>query len=107
MNAGSYVMSPKSSAPVLICRRSIARMVPFWTGSSYCLPVRLSVIVNVSGIRLLFRHRFPGYAVRPVGPSGQILGLAPLAAERPPRRIDRMLAAEHTDVRLRHGQPDI
>src|SRR5438046_3078263 len=25
-------------------------MAPFWMGSSYCLPVRLSVIVSVSGI---------------------------------------------------------
>jgi hypothetical protein len=28
VNAGSYVMSPNSSAITLICRRSIARMVP-------------------------------------------------------------------------------
>jgi hypothetical protein len=28
MKAGSYVISPKSSAPVLIWRRSMARIVP-------------------------------------------------------------------------------
>jgi hypothetical protein len=28
MNAGSYVINPKSSAPALIWRRSIARIVP-------------------------------------------------------------------------------
>ena len=50
MNAGSYVISPKSSAPVLIWRRSIARMVPSWIGSSYFFPVRLSVIVSVSAM---------------------------------------------------------
>src|SRR2546427_11453096 len=45
---GSYVMSPASSADVLIWRRSMARTVPSWTGSSYCLPVRLSTTVRVS-----------------------------------------------------------
>src|SRR2546426_5041052 len=47
-NPGSYVMSPASSADVLIWRRSMARTVPSWTGSSYCLPVRLSTTVRVS-----------------------------------------------------------
>src|SRR5471030_423587 len=50
MNAGSYVISPKLSGAVLIWRRSIARIVPSWTGSSYVLPVRLSVIEIVSAI---------------------------------------------------------
>ena len=50
MNAGSYVIRPKSSGPVLICRRSMARMVPSWMGSSYFFPVRLSTIERVSGI---------------------------------------------------------
>src|SRR5689334_16002131 len=50
MNAGSYVINPKSSGPVLICRRSMARTVPLWIGSSYFFPVRLSVIERVSGI---------------------------------------------------------
>src|SRR5213595_2746261 len=47
-NPGSYVMSPASSADVLICRRSTARIVPSWTGISYCLPVRLSTTARVS-----------------------------------------------------------
>src|SRR5216117_1546671 len=47
-NPGSYVMSPASSADVLICRRSTARIVPSWTGISYCLAVRLSTTVRVS-----------------------------------------------------------
>src|SRR6059058_6600734 len=41
-------MSPASSADVLICRRSTARIVPSWTGISYCLAVRLSTTVRVS-----------------------------------------------------------
>src|SRR5215813_8502046 len=57
MNAGSYVINPKSSVPVLICRRSMARTVPFWIGSSYFLPVRLSVIERVSGIGHYSIHR--------------------------------------------------
>src|SRR5205085_2690336 len=48
MKAGSYVIRPKSSAPLLIWRRSIARIVPSLIGRSYVLPVRLSVIVRVS-----------------------------------------------------------
>src|SRR5713101_7890443 len=47
MNAGSYVMRPKSSPSVLICRRSVARIVPSVIGSSYFFPVRLSVTVRV------------------------------------------------------------
>ncbi len=50
MNAGSYVIIPNSSGTTLICRRSIARIVPSWMGISYCLPVRLSVIVSVSAM---------------------------------------------------------
>src|SRR2546423_11558314 len=93
MNAGSYVIIPKSSEPTLICRRSIARMVPSWIGSSYFLPVRLSTIVSVSAIRSLvvFRalalagiaRRLAGHSVRAVGPPRQILKLAALAAEGP------------------------
>ena len=48
MNAGSYVIRPKSSGPLLIWRRSMARIVPSWIGSSYFFPVRLSTIVKVS-----------------------------------------------------------
>ena len=47
MNAGSYVINPKSSGPALICRRLIARIVPSSTGTLYVLPVRLSVMVSV------------------------------------------------------------
>src|SRR6266480_154528 len=47
MKAGSYVIKPKSSSDVLIWRRSMALMVPFSMGRSYCLPVRLSVMVKL------------------------------------------------------------
>src|SRR6266513_1783733 len=46
-NPGSYVASPASSSVTLIWRRSTARIVPSWMGSSYCLPVRLSVTDRV------------------------------------------------------------
>src|SRR5665213_3446670 len=39
---------PKSESLTLIFRRSIAWIVSFLMGTSYCLPVRLSVIVKVS-----------------------------------------------------------
>src|SRR6266550_3818614 len=45
--AGSYVASPASSSVTLIWRRSTARIVPSWMGSSYVLPVRLSVTDRV------------------------------------------------------------
>src|SRR6478672_3783116 len=48
VNAGSYDISPKSLSEALICRRSIARIVPSVTSRSYIWPVRLSVIVSVS-----------------------------------------------------------
>ena len=38
MNAGSYVISPKSSASVLICRRSMARIVPSCDRQLVALP---------------------------------------------------------------------
>src|SRR5450759_2971236 len=106
MNAGSYVMSPKSSGPALICRRSIARIVPSWTGTSYFLPVRLSTIVSVSEgiifvcVRFGFGHRVGSDPVRPVGPARQVLQLAPLAAERPPREVYRVAPAEYAQPRL-------
>src|SRR6266571_4702731 len=46
-NPGSYVASPASSLATLIWRRSTARIVPSWMGSSYVLPVRLSVTDRV------------------------------------------------------------
>src|SRR5215212_1935663 len=48
MNAGSYVMRPKSSSSTLIWRRSMLRIVPSVTGISYCRPVRLSVTESVA-----------------------------------------------------------
>src|ERR1700726_1721968 len=39
---------PKSESLIFIWRRSMARMVSFSTGISYCLPLRLSVMVSVS-----------------------------------------------------------
>ena len=45
---GSYDMRPKSSSEVLICRKSMARTVPYSTGISYSRPVRLSRIDSVS-----------------------------------------------------------
>src|SRR5688500_16413743 len=85
-------MSPKSSSPVLIWRRSSARIVPSSTGSSYCLPVRLSVMERVSamlvavGSKLVFGvvtvcHGLGGYAVVLREPSPEIGHLAALAAE--------------------------
>src|SRR5678815_3957227 len=47
VNAGSYVINPKSSGAVLIWRRSMARIAPFSIGISYVLPVRLSTILRV------------------------------------------------------------
>src|SRR4051812_4526803 len=114
MNAGSYVIRPKSSAWALIWRRSIARMVPSWIGRSYFLPVRLSTIVSVSGIGVSavggfvvivigFGQRIRRDPVAAVRPPRQILELAALAAERPPLRVDGMSAAEDADPgRLAH-----
>src|SRR5690349_8947112 len=90
--AGSYVSSPASSAVALICLRSVARIVPSLIGSSYCFPVRLSVIVSVSaifvpiGLRIFFWNGLGRHAVVTVDPLGKILELASLAAERLPGR---------------------
>src|SRR6266542_3219684 len=43
---GSYEMRPKSSAPALIVRSSVACTAPSSIGSSYVAPVRLSVTVS-------------------------------------------------------------
>src|SRR6266550_6555325 len=105
-------MSPKSSADVLICLRSMARMAPSLIGSSYCLPVRLSTTVSVSFIApadvdaaaflsvvTLFamvvvlilivgrRHRLARHAIGPVGPPRQVFVAASFAAERTPLRV--------------------
>src|SRR5260370_42689033 len=65
MNAGSYVIRPKSSSWTLIFRRSIARIVSSVIGTSYVFPVRLSVMVRVSGT---FPSRFvAGKSITSVG----------------------------------------
>src|SRR5262249_49762441 len=48
MNAGSYDMTPKSSSLTLMFLKAVARTVPSSIGTSYDLPVRLSVIVSES-----------------------------------------------------------
>src|SRR5262249_9754140 len=95
MNAGSYVIIPNSSDVTLIWRRSVALIVPSWTGTSYCAPVRLSVIVSVSAMRRirLLRQRLGGNGVVPREPAPQVGHLAALAAERRPPRVYRPLPA--------------
>jgi hypothetical protein len=75
-------------------------MVPSVMGNSYCLPVRLSVIVSVSAIVFVVAvagiGRCRGWtfdAIRAVGPLRLIEYLAPLAAERPPTRLNRACTA--------------
>src|SRR4030095_14072562 len=87
-------------------------MVPSVIGSSYCLPVRLSVIVSVSAIARigLFRFRVGvGHrlrlgrrAVLAGGPSGQILVPATFAAEWPPPPIHGTITTPHAPLRLAH-----
>src|SRR3954469_7252323 len=89
---------PNSSAVTLIWRRSVALTVPSWIGTSYCLPVRLSVIVSVSAIARHVRpdiigRRLPRHAVVARQPPSQVRHLAALAAERLPRRVHRILPA--------------
>src|SRR3954447_18075649 len=89
---------PNSSAVTLIWRRSVALTVPSWIGTSYCLPVRLSVIVSVSAIARHVRpdiigRRLPGHAVVARQPPSQVRHLAARAAERLPRRVHRVLPA--------------
>src|SRR4051794_2797375 len=102
-------MRPKSSAPVLIWRRSIARIVPSLIGRTYCLPVRLSVTVRVSAMqrigreglrisglfRIARRRLLVGYPVLFAQPAIEVGELAPLAAERPPGRLRPAPAAHH------------
>src|SRR5215471_8306696 len=89
---------PNSSELTLICRRSVARIVPSWIGTSYCLPVRLSVIVSVSGIgrhvrRAFVSLRFTRDRVAARQPPSQVGHPAAFAAERLPRRVRRCLPA--------------
>src|SRR5436190_22287385 len=119
MNAGSYVTRPKSSGAVLICLRSLARIVPSLLGSSYCLPVRLSTTVRVSPVGFdgvdaaaAFRsvvtlfamvfvlilvvgrgYRFVRQSIAAVRPSRQVFIAASLAAERTPPLVHRTRAA--------------
>src|SRR6266850_703089 len=100
-NAGSYVMRPKSSGVVLICLRSIARIVPSLMGTSYVFPVRLSVIVSVSAMILVGVG--DGVSRRAIGfvdPAREILEFASFAAERPPPGVRRMPPAEHAQFYL-------
>ena len=74
-------------------------------GTSYRLPVRLSVIVSVSAHRGPSRSRLlivvvaggravsTGMPILAAEPASQVRQLAPLAAERPPRRVHRPLTA--------------
>src|SRR5262245_48317980 len=67
-------------------------------GSSYCFPVRLSVIVRVSAIVVIVLRLGRLCAWDPVaaiGPAGEILQLTPFAAEGSPLGIDQMGAAEY------------
>src|SRR5215471_16491520 len=99
--AGSYVISPKSSGATLICLRSMARIVPSEMGTSYVLPVLLSVIVSVSAMVVGVSDLVRRHAIGLVGPSREVLQLASLAAERLPGGIHRMPPAEHAQFYLR------
>src|SRR5688572_13758170 len=96
-------------------------MAPSVTGTSYCLPVRLSVIVSVSGIRRKLARarkrlvvgvgirvavsggkRFAGNVIAALGPTRQILVPTTLAAEWTPRLALRLLAAQHARWSLVH-----
>src|SRR5687767_2015481 len=99
---------PNSSEVTLICRRSAARMVPSWIGISYCLPVRLSVIVSVSAIEsrrcflvvVLVRGRFVvgivGHTIVLGEPPPEVRHPAAFAAEWPPWSLGRQPATVHT-----------
>src|SRR4051794_6237426 len=53
MNAGSYVMRPRSSSSTFACRSAVARIAPSSIGASYVLPVRSSVNLSVSVMKKL------------------------------------------------------
>jgi len=111
----------------LIWRRSIARTVPSLIGSSYVLPVRLSVTLNVSfvapvdveaaaflSVVTLFaivvilvlivghRCRLAGHAVAAIRPSRQVVVTASLAAEGTPPRVYRSGAAHDAQCGVAH-----
>src|SRR5690349_23561125 len=71
-------------------------------GSSYCLPVRLSVIVIVSGIPRVGRVSVVGGllawdAILTVQPAREVQEAAAFGAERPPFRVDWTLATVYTE----------
>src|SRR5271154_2025509 len=65
---------PKSESLIFIWRRSMARMVSFFIGISYCLPLRLSVIDSVS--------RRPVAGVSLVETAAGLVGFIPEPLER-------------------------
>src|SRR5690606_4957961 len=89
----------------------VARMVPSVMGTSYCLPVRLSVIVSVSAIVLVVVlvpvlgqvYRWTGDAVGFRRPPRLIQHLAAPAAERAPLGVNRTLTAQHAQRRSNHS----
>src|SRR5947208_2377731 len=121
-------MSPASSGPALICLRSLARIAPSLIGSSYCLPVRLSVMVSVSAIEvaglvvtgaflsvvtLLLvamvqilvvgrRYRLAWRAIAAVRPSRQVFVTASFAAEGTPPLIHGTRAAQDAQCGVAH-----
>ena len=84
MNAGSYVMRPKSSSSVLIWRRSMLRIVPSVIGISYCCPVRLSVTESDAAAAATPPSDTPLLAVSvPMALPECVLGLVPVLPDRP------------------------
>src|SRR5687768_13771839 len=94
-------------------------MTPSVTGTSYCLPVRLSVIVSVSainrsvrelvvgigaGVRVAVRtrDRVAGDPVTSIRPSRQVFLAAALAAEGAPPLVAPLPAAQHAQRSFVH-----
>src|SRR5437870_1292542 len=106
----------------------MARIAPSLIGSSYCLPVRLSVTVSVSAIEVAVfdvtgaflsvvalllvaivlvlivgrPYRLAGHAIASVRPSCQVVVAAPFATERPPPLIYWTHAAHDAQRRVAH-----
>src|SRR5947208_1605159 len=77
-------------------------------GSSYCFPVRLSVIVKLSDIVvivLLLGRRCARNPVAAIGPAAEILQLTPFAAEGSPLRIHRMRPTQYAEPLVHPVQP--
>jgi len=97
-------------------------MTPSLTGTLYCLPVRLSVIVSVSAISEFVREKYQSgfqlgtgvglvvrrwcrvtsYAVVPFDPPCQVLVSAPLTTERPKTFIQGVSTAYDAQQRFPH-----